>query len=136
METSEINSTNGPSFLIKLQKNDSFVIFSSESKSLSEEFAIKLRKCCLLHDFSETYQKFDLLGSGHFANVYFAKHNASSKDYAAKIIRKDSKEFEKQRVLLNFLNFHYVTNFFPELCDHGNTNLNVPSPMPIYSKSS
>ena len=103
METSEIESTNGHSFLIKMQKNDSFVIFSSDNNSLSKEFALKLRKCCLLHDFSETYQKLDLLGSGHFANVYLAKHKTSSKDYAAKIIRKGSKEFEKQRVYKIFI---------------------------------
>jgi len=102
LEIWEIKGVDGNSYVIKLQKNGTLISFSTCDKNLHEELTQKLKKVCILHDFSGNYEILDHLGTGHFAQVFLSKNYKTSQNFAAKIIKKSAKDFKKQKVSLFF----------------------------------
>ena len=59
-----------------------------------------LKKLCVLTNFSIDYEIFDMLGKGHFAEVYSVKNKVNQQFYAAKIFNKESDVIKKNIVIL------------------------------------
>lgn len=65
-----------------------------------------LKKICVLESFSHDYNISELLGTGHFASVYLVSHKESGEKFAAKVIKKNSEEFVKNKVIFFSVKFN------------------------------
>ena len=86
-------------FLMTLRKGESYFIIGTSNAVLFKELKEALKKMCVLEDFSNYYDIFERLGTGHFASVYLVRDKESKNKFAAKVIKKNSCEFQKNKVI-------------------------------------
>lgn len=96
-------------FLITLEKEEYYFVIGTPDILLFKGLKEALKKCCVLEGFYQDYHILEKLGSGHFASVYLVKHKETGEKFAAKIINKNSDEFQKIMVI-NFL-INVINNF-------------------------
>ena len=90
-------------FLITLEKGENYFVIGTPDILLFKGLLESLKKFCVLEGFYQEYDIIEKLGSGHFASVYLVKHKETGKKFAAKVIKKNSSEFQKTMVI--FFNF-------------------------------
>lgn len=88
-----------PKFSISLEKFDKCWVFVLEEKRYFELLQI-LQKYCVLTHFHEMYEVNQIIGKGRFAIVYSVTKKTTGEVFAAKIIKKDNKDYENYKVLI------------------------------------
>ena len=87
-----------PRFSISLEKFDKCWVFAIDEKKIYMEILGILQKYCVLTHFHEMYEVNEIIGKGRFALVYSVKKKTTGEVFAAKIIKKDNKDFETYKV--------------------------------------
>jgi len=78
-----------------------WLCFIEKKENFSALFEI-LKRFCVLSAFSTEYQILDLLGQGHFAEVYSIINKSTNQKLAAKIFNKETEKFSKNSVNIFF----------------------------------
>ena len=98
-------------FLITLQKDENYFVIGTHDAMVFKRFLEALKKFCVLDNFSHDYLISESLGIGHFASVYLANHKKSGEKFAAKVIKKNGDEFQKNKVII-FISTISLNSFF------------------------
>lgn len=83
---------------ISLEKSGNKWMFFMEEKKNYQTLIEILKKYCILSHFSSDYDIIQILGKGHFAEVFSVRKKSTNQLFAAKIFRKDSDIFQKSKV--------------------------------------
>lgn len=85
-------------YVVSLERNGNNWVFFVDNQKIYFNLVEILRKYCVLSDFSSDFETNQILGKGHFAEVFSVREKKTQKCFAAKIIKKEGDGYEKSKV--------------------------------------
>ena len=101
--TSLTKSQQGEKHFLIFMKNKFNWVISVEMNENFTSLYDTLKQFCVLSNFSSEYETLQILGKGHFAEVYSVVNISTRKKFAAKIMQKTSEKFKKNSVISIYL---------------------------------